>query len=314
MTRRICVLTALVLVLSGSSIGAETVQIPGPSGPLEGELLAPDDAAHVVVLIPGSGPIDRDGNSPQFDSFSQSYRLLATALFQLDIATLRVDKRGFFGSSAAIANPNDVTIAAYAKDARAWVVRAQEVAECVWLAGHSEGALVSLVAARDLSDSLCGLILLSAPGRPVGHILLEQMRSNPFNAQLMPTLEGLVADLNAGSVRDTATLPVEIRPMFSEGLQRYMIDLFSYDPAEVAKAWNGPVLLVHADRDIQISDEDVSRLHAVLPQGHRVNLMDGTHMLKVDVPGRPFATYRDPALPLHPALAPAMSAFVKRLH
>jgi len=127
---------------------AETIKIDGPLGPLSAEILPVQDADHVVVIIPGSGETDRDENP------FQTYRLLAEGLAKHGIASLRIDKRGLFDSAAAIQDPNDVTIADYAQDARDWAEHATTLAPCVWIAGHSEGGLVALVAARRPLDGL----------------------------------------------------------------------------------------------------------------------------------------------------------------
>ncbi|MEM0990327.1 MAG: alpha/beta fold hydrolase [Pseudomonadota bacterium] len=300
----------LALMVCPAMAVAEPVQIAGPDGPLEAELIHPAGAEHVVVVIPGSGPIDRDGNAPAIGLSTDVYRLLAEAMARQGIASLRIDKRGLHGSAAAIADPNDVTIDAYAQDARRWVARASGIARCVWLAGHSEGGLVSLVAAQDPPDSLCGLILLATPGRPVGQLMIEQFVANPANAPFMPDLRAVIADLEAGRTRAPETLPEVLQPLFTAGLQRYMIDLFSHDPAQIARAWRGPALIVHGEADIQVRETDARTLAAALPQASRLDLPAGTHTLKAKVAGRPFATYSDPALPLHPDLVPGIVQFI----
>ena len=45
---------------------------------------------------------------------------MAEGLAREGIATIRVDKRGMFGSAGA-GNPNDVSIETYASDYRAWI-------------------------------------------------------------------------------------------------------------------------------------------------------------------------------------------------
>ncbi|MBL3574061.1 lysophospholipase [Rhodovulum sulfidophilum] len=285
---------------------AGPVQIEGPAGPLEAEALAAPGARAAVVIVPGSGPVDRDGNAPALGLRSDSYRLLAEALQAAGIASLRIDKRGFGGSAGAIADPNDVTIAAYAGDLRRWVARAAGLAPCVWIAGHSEGGLVALVAAEEPPEALCGLILMATPGRPVGQLLVEQMRALPGNAPLMPEIEAMVATLEAGDRRDPETLPPPLRPLFGAGLQDYMADLFAYDPAAVAERWHGPVLILQGGADMQVRPEDAGLLATAMPQARRVDLPGVTHMLKADLPGRPYATYTDPALPLAPGVVPAI--------
>lgn len=289
---------------------AETVRIPGPDGPLEAEATLVAGARDAVVVIPGSGPVDRDGNAPAMGLASDSYRLLAEGLAAQGITVFRIDKRGFGGSAAAIADPDEITIAGYAEDARAWVRRAAEAAPCVWIAGHSEGGLVALVAAEDPPEALCGLILMATGGRPTGRIMIEQFARNPANAPYMDELKAIVADLEAGRPREVSAMNPLFRSFFSPGLQRYMIDLFSYDPVEVAAQWQGPVLIVQGDADLQVRPRDADLLAAALPQARRMDLPGVTHMLKAEVEGQPLATYRDPSLPLAEDLVPGIAAFI----
>lgn len=289
---------------------SDFVQIPGPAGPLAAERIAVAGAAHAVVIVPGSGPTDRDGNGPAVGLASDAYRMLAEGLAARGIASLRIDKRGFFGSAAAIADPADVTLDAYAADARDWVGAAAALAPCVWIAGHSEGGLVALMAAQQPPEPLCGLILLATPGRPIGRLLVEQMAATPAMAPLMPELSALVADLEAGRNRDPADIAPALRPMFGAGAQRYMADLFAHDPAALARGWPGPALIVQGDADLQVRPQDAGLLADAMPQAARLDLAGGTHMLKPAVAGQPFAGYRDPTLPLHPALLPGIAAFL----
>lgn len=39
-----------------------------------------------------------------------------------------------------------------------------------------------------------------------------------------------------------------LQPLFHAGIQPYLIDLFSYDPADVARSWQGPVLIIQGMR------------------------------------------------------------------
>lgn len=273
-------------------------------------MIAVPGAAHAVVLVPGSGPTDRDGNSAQLGLASDTYKLLAEDLAANGIASLRIDKRGLYGSAAAIPDANDVTIAAYAEDVRRWVERASDLAPCVWIAGHSEGGLVALVAARSASDGLCGLILMATSGRPIGALLIEQLQANPANAPLMPEIRAIVADLEAGRRRDPASMTPVLRPLFSARLQPYMIDLFSYDPVAVSRDWHGPALILQGDADLQVRPRDAELLGNAMHQAERVPLPGGTHLLKADIAGKPLATYTDPTLPLHEDLVPAILRFL----
>ena len=136
-----------ITVATAPAVG-ETVQIPGPAGPLEGEILRAHNALQWVIIIPGSGPIDRNGNSEELGLNSDTSALLAQEYLSIGLTSLRIDKRGFFGSRLAISDPAEVSLTGYAQDVTQWSEHAREQgAECVWLAGHSEGCLVSLIVA-----------------------------------------------------------------------------------------------------------------------------------------------------------------------
>ena len=58
-------LYASMLALAAASMPSEDISINGPEGDLGGTWIkAADASAPVVLIIPGSGPTDRDGNSP----------------------------------------------------------------------------------------------------------------------------------------------------------------------------------------------------------------------------------------------------------
>lgn len=302
--------SAFALMAGAQLVLADEIAIPGPDGPLAAERIPVAAADHAVVIVPGTGPLDRDGNGPAMNISTDLYKLLAEALEARGIASLRIDKRGFFASQHAVADPADVTIAGYAQDARDWVERAGGLASCVWLAGHSEGALVALLAAQDPPASLCGLILMAGPGRPPHEILLEQLGAMPGTAAHLAYMRAFYEDLAAGNPRDPESLPGPLSRMYSEGIQRFLVDLFSYDPQALAARWKGPVLIVQGDADLNVKPADAEALAGAMPQAVRADLEGGTHMLKQDVPGDPFATYENAALPLHPKLVQAITGFL----
>src|ERR1700733_15432573 len=128
-----------------------SIEAPGPAGSLKGTLLAPDvRSGPVVLIIPGSGPTDRNGNSPA-GVLAATYQLLAEGLAAQGVISARIDKRGMFGSAAAVPDANAVTINDYVADIQAWsrVIRERTKAPCVWLLGHSEGGLVAMAAAKN---------------------------------------------------------------------------------------------------------------------------------------------------------------------
>src|SRR5690606_19291889 len=89
---------ALPLCAAAEPVESEIEAAVG-NGPLRGTLPMPADGAPraAVVVVPGSGPTDRDGNSPL--GVDASYlKMLADALAAQGVAAIRIDKRGLFGS------------------------------------------------------------------------------------------------------------------------------------------------------------------------------------------------------------------------
>ena len=291
------------------------VTIPGPAGKLEGTLISAGAKAPVVVLIPGSGPTDRDGNSP-LGITAASYRLLSEALAERGVSTVRADKRGQFGSKAAIADGNKVTIADYAGDAHGWAALARERtgASCAWLLGHSEGGLVALAAAQN-PKGLCGVILVSAPGRKLGDVLREQLRANPANAPILDEALTAIDSLEAGKRVDTATMNPALMPLFAPQVQGFVIDLMSKDPAALARTVMLPMLIIHGDQDLQISAADAEALHKGQPKAQLQVVAGMNHALK-QVPAGDraanLAAYADPSLPIDPALVDVVADFVRK--
>ena len=287
------------------------VQLASTPAPLHGTLLTPEGQTQAVALIlPGSGPTDRDGNSAQFAIRAASYRLLAEGLVERGIATIRIDKRGVGESAAAGPAEAELRFSAYVDDARAWADEAATKAgqPCAWLIGHSEGALIALAAVADDDDRICGLVLLSGAGRPAGVVLREQMTALP--EPLNSRASEVVSELEAG--RTVADPPVELAALFRPSVQPYLISWLALDPARLAAAYDGPIFIGQGATDLQVTLTDAEAIKAAQPRAQLV-IWDGVnHVLKTAPAERVanVATYLDPALPLAPGVIEAVAAFI----
>ena len=307
------IVAAFVAAAQAATPVERQLTAPGPLGSLAGTLIDAGKRSPVVIIIPGSGPTDRDGNNP-LGGRPSNLRMLAEGLAERGITTVRIDKRGMFGSKAAVANGNDVTIAAYAADAHAWAKAARTAtgAKCVWLLGHSEGSLVALAAAQDPRD-LCGVISVSGAGRKLGTVIREQLTSNPANATILTPALATLDSLEKGQKVDSATLPAPLQPLFNNAVQPYLIDLMAQDPARLAATLKLPLLIVQGDRDLQVKVADADVLAAAQPKAKLVILPGVNHVLKIvasDSPAANFATYGDPSLPIAPGVVDAIAGFV----
>ncbi|MBX9858194.1 MAG: lysophospholipase [Sphingomonas sp.] len=314
MMRILASILALALASPAFAQTSSEITAPGPIGALHGTLLKPDAAGPVVLIIPGSGPTDRDGNNP-LGVKGQPYKLIAEALAAKGIASVRIDKRGQFASKGAVANGNDVTIAGYADDVRAWVTaaRAATGAPCVWLLGHSEGGLVVLAAGE--GDGICGHILVSAAGRPLGTVIRDQLRANPANAPILPQAEAALDSLEKGQRVDVSTLHPALANLFAPQVQGYLIDLFAYKPVVLAAQLKRPMLIVQGLKDLQIGEGDARALAAARPDAALVLVPGVNHVLKnIGVDGDTaanLASYGKPDLPVDAGVVDAIAGFVK---
>ncbi|WP_412528116.1 alpha/beta hydrolase [Burkholderia lata] len=293
------------------------IEAPGPAGPLKGTLLSPGTGdAPVVLIVPGSGSTDRNGNAPSWLQAS-TYRLLAEGLREEGIASVRIDKRGMYGSLQAVPDANDVTIDEYAADVHSWVaaIRARTGVSSVWVLGHSEGGLVALLAARQSAD-IAGLILVSAAGRPLGPVLRQQLQSNPANAPVLENALSILESLEAGERVEATRIDPALMPLFRPQVQRFLMSELTIDPAALLAGYMKPVLIVQGARDIQVTVQDAELLQRANPQAEMALIADANHALKTvrtaDLQEN-LAAYSNPDLPLADGVVEAISAFVHAL-
>lgn len=294
--------------------GDEPISITGPSGTLGGTWRPAEGARRTVaVIIPGSGPTDRDGNSP-LGIKAAPYRLLAEALSAAGIATIRIDKRGMFSSREAAKDANDVRLRDYSADVAAWTAEGARRAgrPCAWIIGHSEGSTVALLTAATMPTGICGVVSLAGPGRSTADVLRQQLRANPANAPILPEALEHIATLERRQRIPADRIHPALLPLFHPAVQGFVMDLMANDPADLASASNVPLLILGGTTDLQIAVADAERLRVARPDARLVMLAGVNHVLKsapADL-AQNFATYANPELPLAPGVAEAIASFL----
>jgi pimeloyl-ACP methyl ester carboxylesterase len=291
---------------------SDSIHVSIPAGALEGSFLCPDGPAPwpAVLLIAGSGPTDRNGNSVGLPGPNNSLQLLAEALADRGIASVRYDKRGIGGSRAAMTSEADLRFDMLADDAAAWVqrMRLDPRFSTVTVIGHSEGSLLGLLATQRASAD--AYVSLEGAGRSASAVIHEQLVSRA-PAPLAAQADSIMAEIDAGRTVDS--VPPALAALFRPSVQPYLISWFRYDPAKEVAKLHVPVLIVQGTTDIQVSQEDARRLAAADPRA-RLVLVDGmNHVLKL-VPSdmsQQLKSYSDPSLPVAPQLVDAVSSFVK---
>ncbi len=127
----------------------ETLQIQLPDGHLEGVLTVADSTkpTPVILIIPGSGPTDRNGNNAMMKN--NSLKMLGDTLARNRISSLRIDKRGIGQSHIQGFKETAIRFDDFVQDAVRWIEKLKKDRRFskIIVAGHSQGVLVGLLAA-----------------------------------------------------------------------------------------------------------------------------------------------------------------------
>ncbi|KPD15787.1 hypothetical protein ADM96_30800 [Burkholderia sp. ST111] len=290
--------------------------VAGPRRSLKGTLTSPETAPRdVVIIIPGSGPTDRDGNGPG-GLRAATYRLIAEGLLNEGVASIRIDKRGMYGSSAAVPDANAVTIRDYADDVRGWVttVREQTGARCVWLLGHSEGGIAALVAAQN-EEGICGAILLAVPGRPLSAILRDQILAAPSLKAVRQEALTVLETLTSGQRVPADQIDHALLPIFRPEVQGLLASELRLDPSQLVASVKRPVLILQGGKDLEVSVADARLLKRSNPWATLVLINNANHFFK-DVEkssdyNEDMRIDSDSMAPLDPAVIEAIARFIK---
>jgi fermentation-respiration switch protein FrsA (DUF1100 family) len=312
MKKAICIFP---LLLAGAVLAAEPVRLDTGTGTLYGTLETPaaKPPYPVVLIIAGSGPTDRDGNSPLLKGKNDSLKMLAEGLAARGIASLRYDKRLIGESKIAGLKEEDLRFDTYVADAVRWgeYLRKDLRFRSLVVAGHSEGSLIGMLAAQKLAAN--GYVSIAGAGRPAGQVVLEQFRSRPLPADLMKQVEDDVKALDAGHTVES--VPPTLAALFRPSVQPYLISWFRYDPAREIARLNMPVLILQGTTDIQVSVADAKLLAQASPAAKLAVIEGMNHVLK-EVPAamdKQMASYGDPSLPLAGKLVSEIVALIDGL-
>src|SRR6266699_1185148 len=286
------------------------------SGALElgGTLALPRGATGrvpVVVIIAGSGPTDRNGNS-LMGIRPNSYAQLAWGLAERGIASLRYDKRVLPATKGSV-DISRLTLEDFAADARA---AAESLARDprfsrTMLLGHSEGSALALIAARS-GPPVSGVISVSGLGRPLGVVIREQLGRQFDSATLVRYDTAMTQYLRGEQPKD---VPPQLGPLFVPINLSFMKSLTSFDPPAAIRAVHQPVLIVQGGRDVQVTVADAERLHTAKPDAQLVVVPLANHVLKqvtdTTINGQ-LPAYQNPTLPIMPDIVNAIADWILR--
>ena len=266
-------------------------------------------AVPVAVIIAGSGPTDRNGNSVM-GIRPNAYAQLAWRLAERGIATLRYDKRGLPGTQGTF-DITKMTLADFAADARAAaesLSRDRRFSRVVFL-GHSEGASLALIAAGQ-GAPVSGVIHVSGLGRGTAEVLREQL-SRQFDSVTLVRYDTAMKHYLLGE--QLADVPPQLAMLFVPVNRTFMISMMAFDPPAAIRAVRQPVLIVQGATDLQARVVDAERLHAARPDAQLVVIPRANHVLKqvtdTTLIGQ-LPSYQNPALPIMPEVVKAIADWI----
>ena len=294
-------------------VNERPISLSTSSGKINGKIIVPDAQTYpLVLLIAGSGPTDMDGNSGLAGMKNNSLKYLAEELARKGIASLRFDKRGIASSAAAGKDEYSMRFDDGIQDVRAWVdlLSRDRRLNGIYIAGHSEGALVGMIAAQN-NPKVKGYISLAGAGRPLSDLLEEQMSGQPEVIRKM--VVSINDSLKAGVL--VPNVPLGLQALFRSSVQPYLISCYKYNPQEEIKKLTLPVLLLQGKTDIQVTVKDAELLKQALPSAE-IHLIDNmNHVLKDCATldrQKQMAIYTDPDLPVNENLLLFIEKFVKK--
>lgn len=303
---------SFLLLFTVAAHASEPVVLQTNTGKLYGELEVPDDnfSGKVVLIIAGSGPTDRNGNSNTLAGKNNSLKMLAEELSINGIASLRYDKRGIGLSKDAMINEADLTFETLVNDAKGWtnMLKSDTRFSGVYVLGHSQGALIASVIAVEV-PGVNAAVLVSGTSQSADEIIQTQLKSLPDGLQV--EAKQIMESLRQGNTVPEVTM--FLASVFRPSVQPFLISWMKYEPKQYLAKTKVPALVVHGINDIQVPDWHADSLIVVNPAAKLFKVSGMNHVLK-DAPmqrAANLATYSNPELKLSAGLVDGIASFIK---
>ncbi|MBP1631364.1 MAG: Alpha/beta hydrolase family protein [Bacteroidetes bacterium] len=298
-------------VQTDSLFSSSEIVLKTSNGDIFGTLTMPDNSksAPIILIVPGSGPTDRDCNSP-LGIQTNAFKMLSGDLAKKGISTLRFDKRGIGKSKPAMASESELRFETYINDVTAWVslLKSDKRFSSVIILGHSEGSLIGMIAAE--RNNVAGFISISGVGKSADKVLQEQLKTK-LPPQLLEESNKILDSLKIG--KTVSTVNPNLIALYRPSVQPYMISWIKYNPSTEISKLRIPVLIIQGTTDLQVTVDNSKLLLEAKPDAKLLIIENMNHVLKdadSDIQ-KNLATYRNPALPLKAGLVDGIVDYVK---
>ncbi len=248
--RRIVGVTLITFALGTSTVAASAAPAPIPATDVRvsftqdgttayGTLHIPAHHAGQrlagALLLPGSGPTDRDGDQlPSFDP--DTLRLIAGVLDGQGIVSFRFDKyfSGQTGAGAYASDPGRIDLAAFVRQADAayrLLARRSEIDPAkLLILGHSEGGFTSVLVAESVWPRPAGLALIEPQderlldlidlqvGEQLDAAVAAGQLTENVAAQNKAGIARVIAEFRAGQPIDYTGLLPSLQQVFADAI------------------------------------------------------------------------------------------------
>ncbi len=275
---------------------------------LPGTLTLPAGAsrpAPAVVIVHGSGPVDRNGTVGVLTPYAD----LASGLAAQGIAVLRYDKRTLVRRAELAAIGPNITVADETIDDAVAAVDLLVGTEgvdptAVFVLGHSLGGYLG-PRILERSTAARGLIVLAGNTRPMPEVILDQTAYlASLTGEPTPEVEQALAALRRGAALAASS---ELSPSTPAAElpfgvpASYWLDLRDYDPAALAAGLRRPLLILRGERDYQVTEADMDGWRAGLAATPDVTLRTYRNLSHAFMAGEGPGTPQDYLRPGHVA-------------
>lgn len=322
--------------LASEPSGVQEIEITFESDvKLSGTLALPEGLSGrvpAVLLIGGSGPVDRDENAPGLHT--EIFKTITHHLARWGIASLRYDKRGVGRSEGDLSKASFTDLVEDARAALAFLRARPEVdPQRIFVLGHSEGGNIApLLAAED--PELAGMILIATNAHPLDWIIRWQVEtlnraagvSEEQLAQILKQQDEWAAFVKA-SRGDWEDYPFEklrkvlkwLTPEKYDELKRtslrWLREHFNRDPLETLRKVKAPVLIIQGTKDAQVPPEEAHLLAKTLREAGNAQvelhiLKDLNHLLRRH-PEEPNLQYRHLDEPVDGRVLEALTSWLE---
>ncbi|MCB1686452.1 MAG: alpha/beta fold hydrolase [Pseudomonadales bacterium] len=296
--------------------GAETeLAIEHDGATLRGTLRLPAGRSGVplVIMVHGSGPLDRDTNMPgqRLDVF----KTIAGCLADIGVASLCYDKRGCAASTGDFLRAGHSD---HVQDVVAWVDRMGAELRIdpgrILVLGYSEGCLIAPQVFIQRSR-VAGLILLCPFVDRIESILLKQAAQlqkesmqwsglSGFLQMCMMRIQGMHVEAQRKLIdRVRSSSGDVLRAGLKRMPARWLRELLAIEPRALFAQVTCPVLAIGGGKDLQCEAGDAEAIKSLVCGGSEIHVVpDLSHVLRLEREMPTFARYseliREPVAPV----------------